>query len=160
MPKKTYTEINSITLPAASSSITFSSIPQNFRDLVLVYNGLNGSSTSGMLLRLNADSGNNYNDVSMSNNGNNTSSASQFNTNNANIFFGASARTLGIAQFMDYSASDKHKPIIVRDNIEGSSVRSTIFRWANNAAISQIQILRSDTTISVGSTFTLYGIEA
>ena len=160
MPKKTYTQINSVTLAAASASVTFASIPQNFRDLILVYNGFNGSSTGGMLLRLNGDSGNNYNDIFMSQSGNTPSSSLQSNTNNANIFFGTTVITMGVAQFMDYSATDKHKVVLTRDGANGTNVRATATRWANTAAINQIQVIRTDTTISTGSILTLYGIEA
>jgi hypothetical protein len=160
MPTPTYIPLATVTLGSSASSVTFSSIPATYRDLVLVYNGTNNSSTSGMLLRLNADSGNNYNDVIMANNGNTPTSATQSSTSNANIFFGTTVRTLGIAQFMDYSATDKHKAVLIRDNAEGSVVRATAIRWANTAAITSIQVLRSDTTIATGATFNLYGISA
>lgn len=156
----TYTPIATITTTSSNASVSFANIPSTYRDLILVYNGTNSSSTGGMLVRINADSGNNYNDLFLSHNGDTPAAGIQTNTNNANIFFGTTARTLGISQFIDYSATNKHKTILTRDTAGGTNVRATVTRWANTAAITQIQILRSDATISVGSTFKLFGVIA
>lgn len=161
MPKKTYTQINSVTLAASATSITFSSIPQNFRDLILVI------STTGdgyILPRANGDSGNNYNRVVMTGSG---SAAASFSSGNISSFdIGqeiSGATTTFLIQFMDYSVVDKHKTVIARsDNTSTAFNARTLagsYRWANTSAITSMQLPITGNYNS-GSTFTLYGIEA
>jgi len=51
----TYTPIASQTLGSAASSVTFSSIPQGYTDLVLVINSVAASSTNNMDMSFNSD---------------------------------------------------------------------------------------------------------
>jgi hypothetical protein len=163
MPKKTYTQINSVTLAAASSSITFSSIPQNFRDLVLIQTGSStNTSINSLQLRLNGDSGSNYlGQYVASDNG--TINAGSFT--DSGLISGYAISTGGltnIVNIMDYSTTDKHKTAISRHNVmPDSRVRVIVQRWTNTAAVTSI-LCRVDTGANwnAGSTFTLYGIEA
>jgi hypothetical protein len=59
MPTPTYIPLATVTLGSADSSVTFSSIPATYRDLILVLNGTR-STTSGVRARANADAGANY----------------------------------------------------------------------------------------------------
>ena len=55
----TYTPIASITLGAATSSVTFSSIPQTYTDLIVIFNGrTDGDENTN--LQFNSDTTNNY----------------------------------------------------------------------------------------------------
>ena len=57
----TYTPIASVTLSAATSSVTFSGIPQTYTDLVVVINAGNSGGTGyGIALQCNNDTGSNY----------------------------------------------------------------------------------------------------
>ena len=56
----TYTPIASHTASGSESSITFSSIPQGYTDLVLVFLGKVDSGSGDLGLRFNADTGSNY----------------------------------------------------------------------------------------------------
>ena len=59
MPTNTYVALDKVTLGTAASTITFSSIPQTYTDLVMVFDGTAASATySG--IRFNGDTGNNY----------------------------------------------------------------------------------------------------
>lgn len=160
MPTPTYDLIASNVLTSSASSVTFSSIPATYRDLVLVMQPSASSSNSGMAGRVNNDSGSNYNIVRMYGTG--SSSASNSYTAQSSFDFGNSSAADGdlhIIQFMDYSATDKHKTILCRfNNAAGGfpSVWAYAQRWANTAAINTIVI--SSGTIGSGSTFYLYGI--
>jgi hypothetical protein len=162
MPKKTYTQINSITLAASTNSVTFSSIPQNFRDLVLIGDNLRVSSGGENInLYLNSDTNTgNYSLITMFANG------SAFRTDGASVIVGynayptSTAATQLVINLMDYSASDKHKLTLCRGNNPGIGVSGSATRWANTAAVNAIRLLAESTSFQVGATFTLYGIEA
>lgn len=153
MPKKTYTQINSITLAAASSSVTFSSIPQNFRDLVLIFVG-SGTGDENLTPIINGSSLDfTWTQIT-------TAPTSNSGTNNS-IGRVATTQTMGILHFLDYSQTDKHKTFLVRTNIAGTEARQLAARWAQTSAISSISLgIRTGFSFTVGSTFNLYGIEA
>jgi len=68
----TYRPLATITLGSTASSITFSSIPATYRDLIIVGNPLGAEAAA----RFNGDSGSNYNGVQMWGNGSNPLSSS------------------------------------------------------------------------------------
>jgi hypothetical protein len=59
---------------------------------------------------------------------------------------------------MDYSATDKHKTVLIRQNSVADSAFAMGARWANTAAITSIQLSLGAATFSTGTTFALYGI--
>jgi hypothetical protein len=161
MPTPTYTPLATVTLGSTASSVTFSSIPATYRDLIFVYNG-QITSSANVMMRLNADSGTNYNHVLMrgpvdSANGtysefyvfwNNTQSGSR---NNINL------------SIMDYSATDKHKTILNRTGYSRSDggdflTEAQALRWASTSAVTTAQIFLSTGNFAIGSTFALYAI--
>lgn len=164
MSTPTYTLINQITLAAASSSITFSSIPQNYRDLIVVCNWQNSGNSSATRIQLNDDAGANYFGVWMSGNGSTGGSSSESSQTSSR----AAGATVGPAntfsnvmtvQFMDANAIDKHKTYLVRYGSANTETQATASRWANTGRISSIRVFDIlGQTYSVGSTFSLYGI--
>jgi hypothetical protein len=164
MPTPTYTPMATVTLSSSASSVTFSSIPATYRDLILVYAA--SYSTSGdivTLMRFNSDSGSNYSSVRMYGNGSTTTS----DTNPA----GTSAIDAGflnqnisstIQQIMDYSATDKHKTVLSRHTLTGTGfVLAQAARWANTSALTGISLEpQSGRSFASGSTFSLYGVIA
>ena len=70
---------------------------------------------------------------------------------------------MSIAQIMDYSATDKHKTVLVRGNYDqpsvGRFVEAQASRWANTAAINSIAV-SSTSNLGVGSRIDLYGVIA
>ena len=161
MPTPTYTPLATVTLGADAASVTFSSIPATYRDLILI---LNGQSTAGEIsFRLNADSGSNYSQVFMRGSSTTQSGASTFNKAFPFInSVGNATRLVGQIQFMDYSATDKHKTNLsrtgyVQNSDSAFSTEATAIRWANTAAITTIAFTSTGSFAS-GSTFNLYGI--
>jgi hypothetical protein len=160
MPTPTYTPLATVTLGAAASSVTFSSIPATYRDLILVVNGTRSSdSGDGGLLRFNGDSGSNYSYVFMLGNGSSTISASASYTGiiGPALFTG---QGMAIAQIMDYSATDKHKTVVVRRDTSNVHAFASAERWANTAAITSMVIGPSTGTYNSGTTFNLFGVIA
>ena len=157
-----YVPLATKTLTATATSVTFSSISQAYRDLVLVTNAKNTVANEPGFVRLNADSGNNYSMVFMGGNGSATSSSSfsstfAFMSLTNYATFGTTQFTVNIANIMDYSTTDKHKTILFRSNASATGVDATAARWANTAAITNI-VVTSNNSWAIGSTFTLYGI--
>ena len=154
MPTPTYVALATTTLSSASSSVTFSSIPADYRDLVLIVDGTT-STSAAYEVYFNA-SGTGYTRVFMYGDGSNDYDAGDTSSSTIEgdtTFFNA------VVQVMDYSATDKQKTTLSRGNTNGL-VLGYASRWANTAAINQIEITRSGQTISSGTTLSLYGIEA
>jgi hypothetical protein len=161
MPTNTYTPIGSITLASATALVSFSSIPSTYRDLVFVFAGDGSSGGADIAIQLNGDGGNNYDRVFMVGNGTSPSSGSNSNVSRMDALTVANGRqTSMVCQFMDSSATDKHKTVLTRDNDTGLQVGARAFRWANTAAITSMQIFVTAGNFNTGSTFTLYGVVA
>ena len=161
MPTPTYTALANITLGSSASTITFSSIPATYRDLILVAN--TSVSASSSRVTLNGDTGSNYSTVIMRGGAGTTVSSTSFTFTgiypSTQVGEPAGTRSAWTIQFMDYSATDKHKTALTRfgnpDPTNGHT-QAQANRWANTAAVTSITIL--DATYSAGSTFALYGI--
>jgi hypothetical protein len=65
---------------------------------------------------------------------------------------------------MDYSTTDKHKSVLVRENTAGSSTTLVVAkagRWANTSAITSIYLFVSGGySFATGTTVALYGVVA
>lgn len=164
MPTATFDLIDSNVLGSNSTSITFSSVPSTYRDLVIVITAKQTAGTGQNELRFNGDSGSNYGNISMEGTGSITQSGASattskwyINLNNGDLY---SQYTTCIVQIMDY-AQAKHKSGISRGNGQGTgnSVGASGHIWRNTNAITSITISASG-TYSSGSTFYLYGIAA
>jgi hypothetical protein len=164
MPTPTYTPLANITLGSSASSVTFSSIPATFRDLVLVSSVIH-TGAGGNQMRVNGDTGSNYPFVQMLGDGSATTANSgtlSYFTPFTNSNPGTTSPVLGITEFIDYSATDKHKTMLMTNSSHGTTqspmVAKIAARWANTAAITTILIYPVSTTMAAGSTFALYGI--
>jgi hypothetical protein len=160
MPTNTYTPLATVTLGSGVSSVSFGSIGSGYRDLVVVFNG-DASSGVDIAIRLNNDSGSNYNRIFMIGNGSTTASGTTSGANRMDTMSGANGRQLTmIANIMDSPATDKHKTVLTRDNDTGFQAGARAFRWANTAAVTSVQVLLSSGSFISGSTISLYGVIA
>lgn len=161
MPTATYNLIYSTTLAATTSEVVFGSLPQTYRDLVLVHTGTStNTSVNSLQVRLNNDSGSNYLQLLLASDAGSVTSASFTDTG---FICGYTINTGGlanIAQIMDYSATNKHKAMISRHNaLPESRVRSIAGRWANTAAVTSLLCrVDSGASFNAGTTLALYGI--
>jgi hypothetical protein len=162
MPTPTYTPLATVTLGSATSSVTFGSIPSTYRDLILVFTGTR-TGNNNVLVRVNGDSGSNYNYVSASSSGssgssNNISGATELPSTLASLQTNSQLNV--VWQFMDYSATDKHKVILTRFNQTSTEVSMFANRWANTVAINSIRVFSGNENFGSGSTFSIYGVIA
>jgi hypothetical protein len=155
MPTPTYTPLATATLGSSAASVTFSSIPATYRDLIAVYNG--AAATGGDLyMTLNADSSN-YSMVRM---GAIPSVNSQAESTRE-IGFARTDSSVVIAQIMDYSATDKHKTTLSRTSGSGAVLAAYASRYASTSAITSVGFtINGGHSFTAGSTFSLYGVIA
>jgi hypothetical protein len=162
MPTPTYTPLATVTLGSAAASVTFSSIPATYRDLILVGAPISSSGTNQSLVRFNSDAtAANYPQVVMFGNGSTTGS---FTNTNAGVnfadAFASGSPMIGRLQIMDASATDKHKTCLNRRDKSDDAVAATATRWANTAAITSLSVVSMASTFAAGSRFDLYGVIA
>ena len=164
MPTPTYTPLATVTLGTTASSITFSSIPATYRDLVVVLNGTVTNNTA-LQIRYNGDTGSNYSKVHMWG----QSSSGQSDASTGDTFFNlrdvpASGRLFTRVQIMDYSATDKHKTALALNTYDPSSFSYNVFtgagRWANTSAITSILVFLGTGNFNSGTTLSMYGVIA
>ena len=154
----TYILLNQITLAANATSVTFSNIPQNYGDLVLMVSGTS-TTTQTLLTRFNSDSGSNYSYVLAFANGSTVLSLSGGATSITQIYL-TPTETVNTVQLMDYSAVDKHKTALIGYRSANVSLQMSAERWANTSAINTISLTIASGNINSGSSFSLYGIAA
>jgi hypothetical protein len=175
MPTPTYRPLATVTLGATASSVTFSSIPATYRDLILVVTGRSTYTPDGgesVSLRFNADSGSNYPYVRMGGTGSSafSDSGTLARAFVASIRASESSNTspgVAVIQIMDYSATDKHKSILGRGaSTAGDGAVAHATRWANTAAITSVQVIPdrqiqgASSDWASGATFNLFGVIA
>ncbi len=167
----TYTLIASNTLGSAASSVTFSSIPTTYTDLVLVMYCWQPSSTGELQIQFNSDTGSNYSYTRVEANHNGVESLRS--SNNTKIFVGAlstsSYPTVSIVNIQDYANTSTYKTALVRQNCPYTTTAfptnagAVVGLWRSTSAITSIVIDQFNSgsgNFDTGSTFKLYGIEA
>ena len=160
MPTPTYTPLATVTLGGTASSVTFSSIPATYRDLIVVYNFL-GSTSAFTNFIVNSDSTANKGRVSMIGGLTPFSASSSTDGDFYTGVLNTTNRTSGVVQLMDYSATDKHKTFLARWGEFQSSdqfVNAYAYRWPSTSAITSINFRTSSGNFAIGATFNLYGI--
>lgn len=157
-----WTALANITLGSAASSVTFSSISGLYKDLHLVITG-KGSSSPGVYIRFNSDSGSNYANIWATGYAGSMYSGSNTTTQiygNYNLPMDTTVTSIVTTDVLDYSATNKHKSTLTRFSGAAYGVEMLAGRWINTAAITSLSITASSGTFAAGSTFALYGVSA
>ena len=167
----TYTLISSNVLSSTTVTVTFSSIPSTYTDLVLRYSSRTAVASADYFvnLRFNGSSASTYSDTRLSGNGSVASSARQTNVNAgyAGVNTGATAtsNTFGSDEiYIPNYAGSTNKPWSVFGTMENNSTTSFINAVAglrsNTDAITSVSIIDpSGSGFVSGSSFYLYGIK-
>ena len=156
----TYTLIASSTLGSSQASITLSSIPNRYTDLVLVCNVRNASgSITNLAMTLNSDTGTNYSYTRLIGDGTSATSARASTVADCNGGYATTNWGTTIINFLDYANTTTFKTSLVRTN--NDRVAAVVNLWRSTAAITTIKLENVVTgDIATGSSFKLYGIEA
>ena len=162
MPTQTYTPLAHVTLAATAASITFGSIPNTYRDLVLVVHGI---STSANYARINLNGApTTFSYVNIKGSG--SAATSETNVTNNNRLSTLSAGSTFVAalqitaSIMDYSTTDKHKTILSRAGQPATGTELVVTRWANTSAVTSLSVVANGDTWGIGTTAVLYGVVA
>jgi hypothetical protein len=163
MATNTYVALDKVTVVTATPSLTFSSIPATYTDLVIVANCKNTTgATYGLLLQYNGDTTANYSTTLLWGNG--TSSSTFRYTTQYNAAFtgwaGNTNFTPLIINIPNYSNSTTYKTTLSRSSDPGDRVGGMVSLWRKTPeTVNSITISFEPTTnIAVGSTFELYGV--
>jgi len=168
----TYTLISSNTLASDITSVTFSSIPQTYTDLVIRYSArTNGGGAVGDTCNItfNSDTGTNYSRVTMRSNGSVAASfiganASSVNFHtNVNGSGGTSNTFASVEIYVPNYTSTSTRPISVSNVQEDNATRGDVYAGASqyrgSSAISSITWSAPGSLFLTGSSFYLYGIK-
>lgn len=163
----TYESIATTTLGSATATVTFSSIPATYTDLVVVLGIAGLSAVETPKMYFNGDNSSTlYSTIWIS--GHNTSAYSS-GTTNQSTFYGIGAYNTGnstgvsniIVQIPNYSNTTTFKNMLARNNSTDLSVDATIGLYRSTSAVSSISfIVHGGNTYSTGTVFSLYGIKA
>ena len=163
----TYTKIASTTLGSSAATVTFSSIPSTYTDLVIISSSANTAvNGNGQGLRFNSDTATNYSKIFMYGDG--SSAVSGRGTSQTNISISnqpissSGAFTATVTSIQNYSNSTTYKTVLSRggSNHTNNLVIAYAGTWRSTATITTIDLINDSGSFITGSTFNLYGITA
>jgi hypothetical protein len=162
MPK-TYEAIATNTLGSTTTTLTFSSIPSTYTDLVIIAN-LGSVSAGNVQIQFNGDTATNYSAAIMYTTGAAAGAGPYANLSFAYGLAGAASlpstiSSSGIININNYSNTTTWKNTLCRYG--NSNQESTCFvgTWRNTAAINSVTLSSYSGAYLTGSSFTLYGIQ-
>lgn len=161
----TYTPIATTNGTGSSGSVTFSSIPATYTDLVLVVSGtLVSGGDSGLELRFNGtgSGSTSYSGTLLDGNGTAASSSRQTSVAASNSgLISSNAVGTSVIQIMNYANTTTYKTVLGRGNLSNLLVRATVYLWRDTpAAINAVEVRTGAGNFSTSTVFTLYGIKA
>lgn len=163
---KTYEPISTQTLGSAVASVTFSSIPQTYTDLVLVVTPIVTTATTFAIRYNGVSTGTPYSGTFLYGDGTSAVSTRLSSQNEIRVSYGATSRSTNtgniIVNILNYSNATTYKTNLSRDNYAGEASGANVGLWRSTAAITQIDLIpvSGGTIINTGTVVTLYGIKA
>jgi len=165
----TYVLIASNTLSSTAASVTFSSIPGTYTDLVLRVSARDSADTpiSSLTMTFNSDTATNYSQTILAGSGSAASSSRTTSVSgDARVVIQPSTYTTNVfgsfeIYIPNYTVS-ANKPYsyfgVTENNATAAEIRANAALWRNTAAISTITLAAPNNFVS-GSSFFLYGIK-
>jgi hypothetical protein len=157
----TYVPIATTTLGSASSSVTLSSIPATYTDIVIVCNGQTTSGTFDTKLQVNSDTGTNYSSTRLEGSGSAASSNRTTSATSGTSWNTSLGNQTAIIYLNNYSNTTTYKTLLARGGNPAGYLSADVTLWRSTAAINSVTIFLSGAgTFSTGYTFSVYGIAA
>jgi hypothetical protein len=159
----TYDPIATNTLGSNTATVTFSSIPSTYTDLVVILNVKSTDSGTDVDVTgtFNGDTGSNYSWTRIYGDGSTAGAQRAGSQTSLRIGnqsgTGSSAFSPMILNILNYSNTTANKSMIIRPNNPARIVDLYVNCWRNTSAISSISFTGNFLS---GSSFTLYGIKA
>ena len=163
---KTYEPIATQTLTSSAASVTFSSIPQTYTDLVLVITPVVTTATTFAIRYNGVSTGTPYSATILGGDGTSATSTRVSSQNEIRISYFATSRSTNtgniIVNIMNYANATTHKTNLSRDNYAAEGTGANVGLWRSTAAITQIDLIpiSGGSIINTGTVVTLYGIKA
>ena len=163
----TYTPIATTTLGSATSTVTFTSIPSTYTDLIVVTNIMPEAAGGTGYIRatLNNDTGSNYSTTYLIGTGSSAISGRAANASSliVDYTFGASNTipATTIFNIQNYSNTTTNKTALTRMSDQNAGfVIAYASMWRNTSAVNRIDFNGVTGAYKAGSTFTLYGVKS
>ena len=157
----TYTELYRTNLSGLSSA-SFTSIPQGYTDLVLVFSGQDSAtSSSGFSMGINNTfSGGLYSSTVLEGNGSTAYSNRSTSQNGIGITVSGGTNLPGnaIINFQNYSNTTTFKTVLTRYNAPGAVVGAKVDLFRSTSAITRLDFFPYTANWATGTTISLYGI--
>jgi hypothetical protein len=174
-PYGAYDSLATVTLSAATASVTFAGIPSGYKHLQVRIFGATTRGTYGidsLLITFNGDSGSNYSWHSVYGDGSAASAQSAANTSsigNPALFGTTTSSTFGAGtlDILDYASTNKTKVprLLAGNDINGTTagyggrVGLSSGLWNNTSAITSIKFTPENGSLATYSSFALYGVK-
>jgi hypothetical protein len=166
----TYKLISSNVLSTSAASITFSSIPSTYTDLV-IKTSTRSSAAGGVFMQLNGDTSSLYSTTRLRGSGSGGTVNSGRTTSAANLYFGLDVYSTSTANtftsqeiYIPNYTIAKNKAIsnflVQENNLAGTDTNIDIQAglYGSTTAITSVTILKTSDNFVSGSSFYLYGI--
>ena len=157
----TYEPIATTTL-SSSGTVTFSSIPSTYTDLILVVNG-KATGNGQLSMRINGATSS-YSTTSITGSG---STAGSTYENAASYlqfgyygYFDASNQAMAIANIMNYANTTTFKTILATERNSATGIDVSVGLWRSTAAITSIQTYASGANFAAGTIVSLFGVKS
>lgn len=160
----TYEKIEAKTIPSSTASVSFTSIPSTYTDLVLISLFKNTGGAGNLKIQFNGDTSTNYSFTNLYGNG--SSASSGRSSNQSVIIFGQADSTqflFNTLNIFNYANTTTYKTTLSRSSDNGntySSAGAIVGLWRKTPEAITSFAITSDSNIAANSTFTLYGIKA
>jgi hypothetical protein len=164
----TYDRIEAKTLGSNTTTVSFTSIPSTYTDLVLVcVPAAQDADFNALQIRFNNDTSALYSYTFMRGTGSVATSSRSSGDTRIYLSQFALNSAVGdqnmIVQIQNYANTSTNKTILARSNRASSSLEATVGLYRSTSAINRVDIETSAVGLNqlkTGSTFTLYGIKA
>lgn len=160
----TYEPISTQTLGTATATVTFSSIPQTYTDLVLIVNHSVTTGNPSIHGRFNSDTGSNYSRTRLFGNGSTATSTRGTSQTFLGLAAGVGSSTtregIMICNVFNYANATTYKTCITRNNAASLGTEVSVALWSSTSAVTSFEVFVDSSTFTVGTTFVLYGVKA
>ena len=163
----TYEKIATNTLGSAAASVTFSSIPATYTDIVIIGKVKQTSGGGEQAIRFNGDTGSNYSCTIMEAYGSSPNGTGSFReSNQTSGKFGYQPKTSFnnfTVQVINYNNSTTFKTSVCEsgtgDGVTTEYVNRGVVLYRSTSVINALTIIARSNNYDTGSIFTLYGIK-
>lgn len=164
MATNTYVALDKVTVGTATPTITFTSIPQGYTDLVLEVVG-NVSANAYTKLYFNGVTTATYSATQLYGDGSSAGSSRQTTGSGLgyiqfNYLYTASNQGSARINIQNYSNSTTYKTCIIREDDAAYNAIARVGLWQSTNAITSVTVERVSGNWSTGTTASLYGIAA